>query len=235
MTKKPWEGDLLSPLDAVRLIIARTNDDGEQLAELIDDLSPIGRRALQVGAFRARNTPAENDYSRAFQAIRPAQKLLEGWMAQGQIGTVAGVERVAALDCRRREIDYERSALVRRGVAPVQDIAFERTDIERLCAPQPNEAAAIAGQPQSGPGARGISNEAAQPSRNRRITHQSTLVSKALEEMKSDGINVGELSNQKLVGFVLDRGVRVSADTILRVAGRRKWPVRSKKGNKQLP
>ena len=150
---KLWEAAFLSPLNAVRLIVALTNSNGDQLAELITDLSPRGRRHLHnmdvvalaekfgVEACNAGKIPAdyETDHSRALAAIRPAQKLLEGWAREGKLAAWGDVAeerlRIGPHEWVGREIDYVTGALVGSKFAAIR---FERADIERLCAGRPS-------------------------------------------------------------------------------------------------
>lgn len=210
MTEKPWEAAFLSPLNAVLLIVARINPDGETLAGLIPDLSPRWRRHLHdmdvvalaekfgVEACNAGKIPADykTNYSRALAAIRPAQKLLEGWFAKDQIGTIAGVTRVAALDCMRREIDYEHSALVRNGVPPLQDIAFERADIERLCTGQPRKGQVASRQPHELQAGGDISDDALRRALENLLEQQPALgAKKCYEALKKLGATRARVRN----------------------------------------
>jgi hypothetical protein len=111
---KPWDEELLSPLNAVCLIVARTNLGGELLVEIITDLSAVGR--LHLHHLANEEGGYENDYDRALKAISPAQKLLEGWAREGKLtawGDDASGKRKHIDHYERvgRQIDYATGAL----------------------------------------------------------------------------------------------------------------------------
>jgi hypothetical protein len=129
---KPWDAASLSPWNAVRLIVSLTNDDGEQLADLLVDESAVTRRALVLS--RRKNN------KRANKAVRPAQRLLEEWGAKGKL-TAYGYVGPPSDDRKLlephhwtgRQINYKTGALTVYGDTSIRSILIEAAGVRDLC------------------------------------------------------------------------------------------------------
>jgi hypothetical protein len=150
---KPWDAASLSPWNAVRLIVSLTNDDGDRLAELLVDPSPVGTRELQLKSITWKATKKGRKYRRAFAAIRPARRQLEDWCSQGLV-TAYGCVETSGEDRKPleshhwdgRHLNYEENALTGDGLLlPIRSVVLSASDIRSLCAP-PKEIANVAAE-----------------------------------------------------------------------------------------